>query len=137
MAQLRVKRLNYLAVTRRVVWCRFEAASVPGLCQAPRGVRWSTARGLPPTIRSSCKWPPAATSTRKPAAANSHRVLIENRARYDGRPPGHSEETGARLRAYLASLAPGPGIGADEVYDRGRLLIERMATGSYSTTDPP
>jgi hypothetical protein len=52
---------------------------------------------------------------------------------------GYSEDTGARIRAYLASMRPLRGvadIAEKEDCQRGRALIERMAMSAQGT-DPP
>src|SRR5580700_11009502 len=56
-----------------------------------------------------------------------------------------SEDTADRIRAYLASVCPLSGCdvsaartytGADDYYQRGRSLIERLALSARGTHDP-
>lgn len=53
--------------------------------------------------------------------------------------PGYSDDTGPRIRAYLASMRPLRGV-ADitgmDAYQRGRSLIERMALLAVGTDLP-
>ena len=49
-----------------------------------------------------------------------------------------SDETAHRIRAFLASMRPlrGFGMGDNDQYQRGRVLIERMAMSARGTDDP-
>lgn len=51
-------------------------------------------------------------------------------------PLGYSDDTGPRIRAYLASVLPLGRSGVDEDYKRGRVLIERMALSARGEDDP-
>lgn len=51
-------------------------------------------------------------------------------------PLDYSDDTGPRIRAYLASVLPLGRSGEDEDYKRGRVLIERMALSARGEDDP-
>ena len=54
-------------------------------------------------------------------------------------PPGYSDDTGARIRGYLASVRPLRGVadlGDRDEYQRGRGLIERLALSARGTGGP-
>jgi hypothetical protein len=75
------------------------------------------------------------TSTKKPAKSTHASVKRSGRLP----PVGYSEDTSARIYAYLASVRPLRGVadlGQREDFQRGRALIERMAMSAQGM-DPP
>lgn len=52
---------------------------------------------------------------------------------------GYTDDTGPRIRAYLASVRPRrgvAGVGEEEEYQRGRSLIERVALSAHGDGSP-